>query len=317
MVVIICNLADLRWFLLLRFTSITMYTKTLLPFTFAASVALTGAASAVNLFGLTNDNRISIVDSAAPTVGIGGGFVRGLLDNGERLIDIDYRPANGQLYAVSSFDRLYTIDRSTFDLSLVGSGFSERLVGSSFGFDFNPAFMDGAFARIVSDTDNNRVVGGDTGDYLGTVEKTALFYAAGDTNEGADPNIGAIAYTNSVAGATTTQQFGIDLTIGSLVTVANNAGTLETVGSLGITGPALTTDASLDISGETGEAFAVLRNGPTSQLYTIDLATGAATAVGQFGPGEEIVSVAAVPVPEPSSVLLLGLGSLAVLRRRK
>ena len=214
--------------------------------TLLATVPLMGQETVI---GLTTQNGIEIFDSGAPNISLDGGFVGGLVP-GEILLGIDYRPANGQVYAVGNQDNLYTIDLDTFDATLVGDGFAPpRLRGNSFGFDFNPAFMNGAFARIISNTDQNRVLGGDTGEYLLPADRTAVFYAAGDPNVGENPNIAAIAYDGNVPGSTATQQFGIDATLGVLTTVANNAGTLETIGSLGVL--PLTNELGLDVSGAT------------------------------------------------------------------
>ncbi len=97
-----------------------------------------------------------------------------------------------------------------------------------------------------------------------------------------------------------------------LTTVANNAGTLVSVGGLGI-------DASsaggFDIDGASGDAFAAFVNpdGITSTLYQIDLENGSATSLFSFaGTAEGLTSF-----PEPSSALLMGLAGLAMLARRK
>ena len=280
----------------------------------AATAALGTVANAEIIYGLTTQNSIVVIDSDMPSVSLDGGFVSGLEQN-ETLLALDYRASDGQLFAVGSGDNLYTIDQDTFDASLVGS-FSPRLTGTSFAFDFNPAFMGGEFARIISDTDNNRVISGDTGQYLAPVEKTPVFYPAGDPNAGRDPNVVGIAYTNSVPGATSTQQFGIDRNTGDLVTVANNAGTLDTVGSLGFGDPAsFTNEAGFDIAGVSGTAFAALQPGPNSNLYTIDLSTGNATFQGVFGSGDIIRDLAVIP--EPASAGLLAVAGLGLLRRRR
>ncbi len=269
------------------------------------------SASAETIFGLTTGNQITVFDSAAPSIALDAGRIRGL-GAGENLLAIDFRPATGEVYALGDFDNLYTIDQSTFAATLVGS-FSPSLKGTSFGFDFNPAFMNGTFARIISDTDDNRVVSGDDGSYLAPVEKTDVFYASGDPNQGVNPNIAAIAYANNVANAVSTQQYGIDATLGVLVTVANNAGTLNTVGSLGVS--PLTSELGLDISGATGIAYANLQNGPNSNLFTIDLSTGAATFVGQITAGELIRDITVIP--EPGSIALMLIGGLVLASRRK
>ena len=98
-----------------------------------------------------------------------------------------------------------------------------------------------------------------------------------------------------------------------LVTVANNAGTLNTIGSLGVS--PLTDELGLDISGTSGVAYASLQSGPNSVLYTIDLGTGLATSVGQITSGNLIRDLTVVP--EPTTAAVLGLGGLALLRRRR
>ncbi len=297
----------------------SMKTQILLAATAAAIASM--PASADIIYGLTTQNSIAVIDSAMPSDSIDGGFVMGLGQN-ENLLEIDYRPGTGELYAISSQDNVYTIDLNSFEANLVGNFTPPSLRGTSYAFDFNNAFDGGSglaadigrFARIISDTDNNRVIDGDTGQYLGTPEKTPVFYPAGDPSFGVNPNIVGIGYTNAFPGAQSTQQYGIDRATGNLVTVANNAGTLNTVGSLGVTG--FTNEAELDISGD-NVAFAVLQNGPSSVLYTVDLGTGAATPLGDFASGDLIRSLAVVPVPEPTTAAVLGLGALGMLRRRR
>lgn len=290
-----------------------MQTRTLLA-AISAAALVGGTAQAEQILGLTTQNSITVFDSATPGDSTGGGFVTGLVDQNEFLLALDYRAATGEVYGISSTNNVYTIDTTSFAASFVGNFAPPALAGTSFAFDFNPAFSGGEFARIISDTDDNRVISGDTGQYLGG-PKTDVFYAAGDVNEGRNPNIAAIAYTNSLGVPTSTQQYGIDATLGVLVTVANNAGTLETVGLLGIS--PLTNELGLDISGDTGIAYASMQSGPNSQLYTIDLNTGAATWVGNITTGDDIRDITVIPVPEPGSLALLGLGGLMIARRRR
>ena len=186
---------------------------------------VTPTASAELLYGLNSETSIAVFDSSAPNVTIDGGFVDGLVAR-ECLIAIDFRPASGQVYLLGSTETVSAFNLDSLEATVL-EHFSATadLRGTSFGFDFNAAFTDGEFARIISDTDDNRVISGNTGQYLLPVEKTDVFYGAGDPNEGANPNIAGIAYSNSMEVPVTTQQDGIDATLGVLVTVANNAGT--------------------------------------------------------------------------------------------
>ncbi len=285
-----------------------------------ASLAFAASAHAQVVYGLTTDNSIDVVNVSDPSNSIDGGFVMGLTQN-EALIDIDFRPGTGELYAISSQDNVYTIDTDTFQATLLGNFGPPSLQGTSFAFDFNNQFDGGSgdpadigrFARIISNVDTNRVIDGDTGQYLGMPDKTPVFYAAGDVNAGEDPNIVGIAYTNAFAGASSTQQFGIDRNTGALVTVANNAGTLETVGDIGVT--LLSNEAALDIY-NVDEAYAVLQPGPNSLFYSVDLDTGIATELDVFGSGDIIRSIAIEPIPEPATIGLLAAAGLGLIRRR-
>lgn len=278
-----------------------------------ALVAHATTASAELIYGLTTENSVAVFESSAPSVLLDGGSVRNLPANVD-LEAIDYRAATGDIYLLDDMENVYTFDPVTFNASVVGT-FTPRIPGLSYAFDFNPAFMGGQFARIITDTNDNRVISGNTGQYLPPVEKTDVFYAAGDVNAGEDPNVAGIAYTNSLGVATSTQQYGIDSDLGVLVTVANNAGTLATVGSLGIS--PLTNELGFDISGFSGAAYASLQSGPNSLLHTVDLTTGAATAVGVIGSGDLIRSLTVVPVPEPATIGLVVIAGLAMACRRQ
>ncbi len=280
------------------------------------SLALTFPSSALAgeiIYGLTTQNDIAVFDSSDPSTLVDGGAVRNL-PGGVSLEAIDYRPATGDIYLLDDMENVYTFDPVTFDATIVGT-FMPRVPGLSFAFDFNPAFMGGQFARIITDTNDNRVISGDTGQYLPPVEKTDVFYPVGDPNAGMDPNVAGIAYTNSVFGSTSTQQYGIDSDLGVLVTVANNAGTLGTVGSLGV--GTLTNELGLDISGHTGTAYASLQVGSNSWLYTVDLSSGGASPVGLIGSGDLIRSLTVIPIPEPATLSLAGLAGLALAIRRR
>lgn len=276
----------------------------------AAALALVGCAASAHaqtVYGLTDSQSLVTFDASTPGVIDGGVFLSGFA-SGERAIGIDFRPATGELFALGSQNNLYTINPSTGVASRVGSGFSDRLSGSSFGFDFNPTIDR---IRVVSDADQNIVLNPITG---GSTLVTDLFYRAGDVNEGADPNVVGSAYTNSFPGATTSQLYGIDTGLDILVRQENSAGTLDTVGSLGVD---LTDVVGFDIDGSTNMAYAAVQDIALgrSTFWSIDLDTGRATQIDEIGGGALVGSIAIIPAP--GSLALIGMaGALAARRRR-
>jgi hypothetical protein len=203
------------------------------------------------------------------------------LQTGEILLGIDQRPADGQLYAVGSTGRLYTLNTTSGAATLVAALAADptdvsnpftALNGTVFGVDFNPVPDR---LRVVSNAEQNLRINPANG--LTTTDGV-LAYAALDPNVGANPNIVGSAYANNLAGATTTVLFGIDSNLDILV-IQNppNDGTLNTVGALTVD----TSDAvGFDISGVTSNVYASLTVGGAAGLYTINSTTGAATLVG-------------------------------------
>jgi hypothetical protein len=271
----------------------------------AAALAAAGAApaSAILIYGIDVDDNLFSFDSAAPEDVLSGVFVKGLEPN-ETLLGIDFRVADNQLYALGSFDNLYTLDTATGAATLIGSGIGLQLSGTAFGFDVNPRADR---MRVVSNTDQNLRLNMDTGALAS--EDPDVFYKNGDPNFGANPSLVAAAYTNSFAGGVGTRLYVIDSVLDVLAfQEPANDGVLTTVGSLGND---ITNLAGFDIFGPENLAFAVLFDGGSSELYTIDLNSGSATevngGVGTIG-GGFLVRDIAIPIPEPAPTALLGLG---------
>lgn len=281
-----------------------------------AAALMMGATSARAeiVVGLTTANELATFDHATPGSILSSLQISGL-QQGELLQGIDRRPADGLLYGVSDGNRVYRIDTGTGVATLVNT-LTVPLNGTAFGVDFNPVPDR---LRIVSDTDQNlrhnpNVAGT-------TINDGGLAYAAGDANFGANPSVVGVAYTNNFAGAATTTLFGIDNTLGVLVTQnPPNAGTLNTVGPLGVSTGSL---VGFDISGLTGTAYASLFVSGASRLYTINLGTGSATLLGLINTGNGIRDIAlATGTPEPGSMILLGMGVAGLvghglIRRRR
>jgi hypothetical protein len=189
------------------------------------------------------------------------------LQAGETLLGIDFRPLNGQLYALGSSSRLYSINTSNGVAMPIGSGsFSPLLSGSEFGFDFNPTVDR---IRVTSNSGQNLRLHPDTG-----------VVAVNDPNlNPGTPTVTASAYTNNFAGAGTTTLYNIESSMGNnaMLYIQNppNNGTLVPVGTLGIQ---VESANGFDIGGMSGMAYALLRSGGTTRIYNINLTTGAANA---------------------------------------
>jgi len=292
------------------------------------------AARAEVLYALTNSNLLLSLDSdsrqvisATPITGLGG----------DNLLAIDFRPATGELYGFSSGNQFYKINTGTGASSTVGNPLSMIAIVKSFDFDPVTDRM-----RVQSNLRNNIQVNPNTGV---PVANTLLNYNGSDPNAGSTPQVVALAYTNSFPGATSSTLYNLEALNDVLTNqTPQNAGTLNTVGSLGVPLGTLLSVNGMDISGTTGIGYVVgsanLGNGMTpNTLYTIDLASGAIELAGQItnGPNAspltgggghnpkppvfecppmdqfQIIDVAALPaVPEPSSIVLGGIGALAL-----
>lgn len=138
---------------------------------------------------------------------------------------------------------------------------------------------------------------------------TNVSYAPGDVNEGITPRVAGNAYLHG-----TTTQYAIGTNTDYLVRQANNAGTLTSVGPLGVAvGPRTSFDIDFD-----GTAYLA----DVDRFSRVDLATGAANFVGLTG--GPIFGLAVAPpmaaVPEPATwlMMLFGFGFVGgMMRQRK
>lgn len=256
--------------------------------------------SAENIYALVCDsNTLLRFNAGAPGALLATIQINGLAAN-ERIIGIDFRPATGQLFGVSNTSRIYIINTNTGVATAVSTtAFTPALSGTNFGIDFNPAVDR---LRLVSSTGQNLRLNPSTGAVAGT--DTTIAFATTDTNNGQTPNLVSVAYANNVAGTSTTTLYGIDASRNVLVTqgstnsspVSPNSGQLFTIGALGFD-PNNT--VGFDISSTSGAAFAAFSEGSgASQLYSINLTTGAATLIGAIGNGQAICDIAVETDPQ-------------------
>lgn len=242
-----------------------------------------------SVFAVDAGNNLIRFGAQSPNVVARRAAISGL-QSGEAIVGIDFRPLDKKLYALGSTSRVYTLDTLTAAATLIGTtAFTPALNGTTFGFDFNPVPDR---IRVHSDADQDLRLNPATGG-LAAID-SALAYNAGDANFGANPNIAGTAYTNSVAGATTTILYAIDSNRDILVTLPSpNNGKMTTVGALGVNTSEL---VGFDITGDTGIAYATLTTGSSgSSFYTINLTTGAATLVGNVDNSTALRGIAVAP----------------------
>ncbi len=244
------------------------------------------SARAVSVYALTDENpsRLLVVDGAVPQNILSVQPISGL-DPGNAIVGIDVRPANGQLYAITDGNGIYTINPATgvatkvATLTASGADPFTSLNGSNFGVDFNPVVDR---LRVVSNAEQNLRINVDTGSV--NTDGT-LAYDAGDVYAGANPNVGDVAYLPAVAGVTAL--YGIDDSTFQIVlqTPANN-GTLFSAADFGVVNA---THVGFDIASD-GTAYAggkhAVPGTPVEYvLVTVDPLTGLGDSHGPIGDG--------------------------------
>jgi len=186
----------------------------------------------------------------------------------ENILGIDMRPATGQLFALGSSSRIYAINMSSGAATMVGAApLTTLLVGTSFGFDFNPTVER---IRVISNTGQNLRLNPNDG---------AVAAVDMPLNPGT-PMVNGAAYTNNFAGATTTVLFDIDPATDKVYTQnPPNNGTLVELGNLGVDA---TGEVGFDIGGTSNKPYALLNVGGTARIYSLNTTTGAVTKVATF-----------------------------------
>ncbi len=258
----------------------------------AASLALAPAALAERFVAADDADRLYTFDDKRPGKTTRTKPLRGLSPE-DRIVALDVRPANGQLVALTQLNRLYNVNPAAATATMIGSGpFEAGLSGLASGFDFNP-MVDRI--RLVSNGGQNLRLNPDTGTIAFT--DRVLSYKDGDPGAGVAPVLAGSAYTNSVAGSTSTTLYNIDSGRDTLVIQdPPNDGILTTVGALGVN---LAGPVSFDISPTTGKAFVLARRARSTakRLYTINLSTGAARQIAIVTRAPNLSAFAALPRP--------------------
>ncbi|MBE7189733.1 DUF4394 domain-containing protein, partial [Jatrophihabitans endophyticus] len=241
--------------------------------------------------------------SAAPSATTTVGTVT--TSAGYALESIAFQPTTGSLYGfqyngTTNQGQLVTINRSTGALATVGTAFTIGSISGSAGnsatISFNPT---NGVVQLVTGTYGNYRINPATGGLLG--QDASVAYAAGDTNANNTFQISSLAHNN--AGTL----YDIDYINNVLTTQDLSTGALHTVGLLGFTATQGAPSEGFTI----GAGNAAFLNSTAStqggavrdSLYSVNLATGAATSLGAIGGSATFntVDLAAYVVPEPGT----------------
>ncbi len=268
------------------------------------SFACAPVANGETIYGITgafHADRLVVFDSGSPgsvtTVGTLSGVrprhgVRG----------IDFRPATGEMYAVSNDGvsaQLYRVDLASAVLSPVGAGFTfPSDPYARLSIEFNPV---NDRIRLVTGNGFNLRLNPDTG----AVESidTPLHWAPGDASSGDTPFAADVAFTNNRPGAANTTLFAYDFRTDVLAIQGGVAGVpppdvgvWTTVGASGVV--VIDAGVGLDVSATTGTVYASYTRLGVEGFAVVNLSTGRFTEVGVFT-GVEMLDIA-VLVPPPA-----------------
>lgn len=247
-------------------------------------------------YALSDDNRlheINIRNTASPmrTFAVTG------LEQGDMLKAIDFRPATGQLYAISAQNNLYQVNVKTGDqegkATRIGSAPIAATLNGNIGFDFNPTVDR---IRVVTTTTQNLRLHPETG---------AIVPGDGALNGYANPMIGAVAYTNSRAGVTAapagagTTLYDIDASTDMLyIQNPPNPGGLVPVGPLGLNIQEVGGfDISPDMNASDVYPIASVKFGDKWELDYVNLSTGKLQKLGDLPANVNVIGIAIPPLP--------------------
>ena len=238
----------------------------------------------LTIIALTADQRLLKFRECNPTRAHQIGSVYGLQASDYRLVGIDFRVQDGQLYGVGNGGGIYTIDTNTAVATLV-SQLMVPLDGYFFGVDFNPAANA---LRIISNTGQNlrHPFAGPL--MFQTQNDGALNYPGPPIVNPATGLTGA-AYTNNDLDLNTgTTLYDIDTSLNQVVIQSPpNAGSLVPTGLLTVDADSpvgfdiyteLQNNVAINNSG-----FASLVVGGLPGFYRVNFLTGQAFLIDYFG----------------------------------
>lgn len=247
-------------------------------------------ATNVDSYVLTTSNALVGVDSSngrtSDSLAITG------LQASENLFDIDYRNADGRMWALSSLGNLYTIDLETGAATLQSALSITLAATETYSIDFNPT------------VDRLRIIGTDDMSYATNVENGVTATNGSLTLSGAPANgvVVDAAYTDTFSTTTGrgTTLFSIDAQNGALYTQNVMTGALTQVANLGVAG--LQDIQGYDIDPETQQGLAVFQVNGDTALYSVST-SAAATLVSELDlDGETAIGFTTVTTANPTVV---------------
>lgn len=267
------------------------------------NIAITDDDHPGDSFAVSSAGKLYHFDRAEPGRLTWSVDLSGLAAN-ETVLDLDMRPADGKLYALTSTAKLYTIDPMTGAATLKSTLVADAgdstnqftaLSGSEFGIDFNPVVDR---LRLTSNTGQNLRINVDTG---AVTTDTAI--------NGLSSGYTAIAHNNAISAACRTTLYAIDPVSNRFLNQSSNEGTATGVGGLGLDATASGGfDVYTDADGKS-TALAVLTVSGQSGMYAIDLGSGEATAtralVSPLPAGETVKSFALSTLPATTAATQL------------
>lgn len=252
-------------------------------------------------YGLTTSGRVATFGLDNPAASVSSVAITGVA-SGESVVDIDVRNTDNRLYGVTGAGRVYVIDPVTGAATADGASVTSTAVVA---MDFNPVANR---LRVIGQNDANFRLTVNSAPVpqaspAGTLTADGTFAFTSGT---ANPNLAGAAYTNSFDNSastavvpTATALYSVDADTDQLIVHSNNTtatpalptGNFSSLSSVG----ALGTDISVgmtgfDIAGASSAFLSSAMNGSTT-LYTVDLATGAATSKGTLS-GTALTSLA-------------------------
>jgi Domain of unknown function (DUF4394) len=254
------------------------------PFTTVAALAFALAvpalASAETAVGLTSDNMLIRFDTESRAA-MAGTRITGIEG---RVVGIDVRPADRQLYAITDANIVYRVAPMTGAATMVSRLQTPLELGAGAVVDFNPVANR---LRVVGANGRSYRINVDDG--MVTVDQPLRY----DGGAAGTPRAVAGGYSNSMAGAQRTALYQIDATSSQfMIQDPPNDGVLKPVGALGVTVQgAVAFDIVTDAQGA-NRGFAVWNR----RLFRVDVATGRLSEAGALtGLNADLIDIAVLP----------------------